>query len=129
MCSSKLDRALKGASKDGMQAHHLIPEQVWKAHASFFTDIGMYAQIDDKQNGLLIPSRADKAKEMKRKFYHCGPHGVVYSPMVNNMIEKVQRRFSADLINEAQARAEISEIQSRLRSSLLVSGKKQRRVR
>ncbi|MEN8639315.1 RHS repeat-associated core domain-containing protein [Pseudomonas sichuanensis] len=129
LCSKALNDALGGVPNDHMQAHHLIPEQIWRERASFFSDIGMYEQRDAKENGLLMPDSADKAKSMGKMFYHCGSHGKVYSPMVDNMVAKVQDRYDAGVIDEAQARSEVATIQKRLRTSLSVSGKKQRRVR
>ncbi|WP_429540711.1 AHH domain-containing protein [Pseudomonas monsensis] len=76
-----------------MQAHHLIPEEVWGRQASFFSDIGMGGERDKKENGLLMPDSADQAKKTKRVFYHCGSHGKVYSPMVNNMVTTVRREL------------------------------------
>ncbi|MGZ9669029.1 AHH domain-containing protein [Pseudomonas sp. GNP014] len=112
-----------------MQAHHLIPEEVWGRQASFFSDIGMGGERDKKENGLLMPDSADQAKKTKRVFYRCGSHGKVYSPMVNNMVTTVRSKYEAGVIDEAQARTQISAIQTRLRASLSVPGTKQRRLR
>lgn len=129
LCSTALNRALGGTTHDKMQAHHLIPEEVWGRQASFFSDIGMGADRDKKANGLLMPDSADQAKKTKRVFYHCGSHGKVYSPMVDNMVTTVRTKYEAGVIDEAQARAQISSIQTRLRASLSVPGIKQRRLR
>ncbi|MDN3222573.1 RHS repeat-associated core domain-containing protein [Pseudomonas nunensis] len=129
LCSSTLNRALGGTAHDKMQAHHLIPEEVWGRQASFFSDIGMGGERDKKENGLLMPDSADQAKKTKRVFYHCGSHGKVYTPMVENMVEKVRDDYDSGDIDKAQARSQISAIQSRLRASLSVPGTKQRRVR
>jgi uncharacterized protein RhaS with RHS repeats len=129
LCSSTLNRALGGTAHDKMQAHHLIPEEVWGRQASFFSDIGMGGERDKKENGLLMPDSADQAKKTKRVFYHCGSHGKVYSPMVNNMVTTVRSKYEAGVIDESQARAQISAIQTRLRASLSVPGTTQRRLR
>ena len=63
LCSKSLDRALGGDTHDEMQAHHLIPEQVWKDHTSFFSDIGMSGDRDKKENGVLMPGSLVKAKK------------------------------------------------------------------
>ncbi|WP_123585339.1 RHS repeat-associated core domain-containing protein [Pseudomonas brassicacearum] len=128
LCSRKLDRELGGKTNDKMQAHHLIPEEVWNRQASFFSDIGMSGERDKKENGILMPDSAEQAKKTKRVFYHCGSHSKVYTPMVNNMVTTVRSKYEAGVIDETQARAQISTIQSRLRTSLSVSGTKQRRV-
>lgn len=93
LCSRKLDRALRGKPFDRMQAHHLIPEEIWGRQASFFADIGMGDDRDKKANGLLMPDSAAQAKKTKRVFYHCGSHGTVYSPMVDNMVTKVRKKY------------------------------------
>lgn len=129
LCSTALNRALGGKTHDKMQAHHLIPEEVWGRQASFFSDIGMGGERDKKENGLLMPDSADQAKKTKRVFYHCGSHGKVYSPMVNNMVTTVRSKYEAGVIDEAQARTQISAIQTRLRASLSVPGTTQRRLR
>ena len=129
LCSKKLDRALGGSPNDGMQAHHLIPEQVWKEQRGFFSDIGMLNQQDNKENGLLMPTTAIKAKKMKRVFYHCGSHGRVYTPVVSGLIERVRDKYESGEVDEAQARIKITAIQNRLRISLSAMGAKQRRVK
>ena len=53
----------------------------------------------------------------------------MYSQMVGNMTRRIKRRHETEEIGRDEARAEISAMQSRLRSSLLVPGSKQRRVR
>ncbi|MBU6956898.1 AHH domain-containing protein [Pseudomonas sp. CVAP len=68
-----------------MQAHHLIPEEVWGRQASFFSDIGMAGERDKKENGILMPDSAEQARKTKRVFYHCGSHGKVYTPMVEKV--------------------------------------------
>lgn len=66
---------------------------------------------------------------MKRAFFHCGSHGKIYSPMVGGMIEKVRGRYESGEIDEANARSQISTIQTRLRTTLLAKGRAPRRVR
>ncbi|MBV6290396.1 AHH domain-containing protein, partial [Pseudomonas aegrilactucae] len=129
LCSKKLDAALGGTPKDDMQAHHLIPQKVWRDEKDFFEKIGMSEDMDKKENGLLMPDSADKAKKMKRVFYHCGPHSKVYTPMVERMIGDIQDDLDKKEIDEAGARARIASMQNRLRAGLSVSGGRQRRVR
>ncbi|MBV6290465.1 AHH domain-containing protein, partial [Pseudomonas aegrilactucae] len=129
LCSKKLDDALGGTPKDEMQAHHLIPQKVWRDHDEFFIRIGMSEDMDKKENGLLMPDSAEGAKKMKRVFYHCGPHGKVYSPIVKRMVVNIEKEFINEEIDEAGARAKISAMQGRLRLGLSASGNKQRRVR
>ena len=70
LSSKILDRHLGGVVGDKKQAHHLIPEQIWKLHAQFFENIGMGGDMDKAGNGLLIPCSESKAKQMNRAFYH-----------------------------------------------------------
>ena len=112
-----------------MQAHHLIPQKVWRDEKDFFEKIGMSDDMDKKENGLLMPDSADKAKKMKRVFYHCGPHSKVYTPVVEGMLDKIKEQLSSESIDEAGARDQVLAMQTRLRSGLSVSGSKQRRLR
>ncbi|WP_257385290.1 RHS repeat-associated core domain-containing protein [Tahibacter caeni] len=122
LCSSTLDRNLGGTVGDGKQAHHLIPEEIWGDHQAFFDDIGMGGQRDKKENGLLMPASAKKAKQMKRKFYHCGSHGVMYSPMVNKAVTDIEAEFRSGAIDAAQARGRIGALQQSMRGMLSAKG-------
>ncbi|WP_152603480.1 AHH domain-containing protein [Burkholderia paludis] len=75
-----------------MQAHHLIPEEVWGRHQAFFNKIGLEGKRDAKENGLLMPDSEAKAKAMKRKFYHCGSHGV-YSAIVEARVDNIEKNL------------------------------------
>lgn len=92
LCSSTLNRNLGGATGDHMQAHHLIPEEVWGRHQAFFNKIGLEGKRDAKENGLLMPDSEAKAKAMKRKFYHCGSHGV-YSAIVEARVDNIEKNL------------------------------------
>lgn len=48
---------------------------------------------DKKENALLMPASEKKARQMKRKFYHCGTHGVMHSPMVNKAVTDIEAEF------------------------------------
>jgi RHS repeat-associated protein len=76
LCSKKLNNALGGQTNDNMQAHHIIPEQVWADNESFLNRIGLAGKRDAKENGVLMPDSPEKAKSMRRKFYHCGSHAM-----------------------------------------------------
>ncbi len=122
LCSSTLDRNLGGRVGDGKQAHHLIPEEIWGKHKAFFDSIGMGDDRDKKANGLLMPASKEKAKKMKRVFYHCGSHGKVFSPMVDSEVSKIEARFNSGAINAAEARVQVGALQQSLRTSLSVKG-------
>ena len=131
LCSSTLNRSLGGTTGDRMQAHHLIPEEIWNNHSVFFKNIGMEGKRDVAANGILLPDSEAKARQMRKAFYHCGSHGVIYSPLVDNQVTAIERRFNQGKITDVQARAEIEALQKRLRTSLdaPLVGKAPRRVR
>jgi RHS repeat-associated protein len=122
LCSSTLDRNLGGRVGDDKQAHHLIPEEIWGKHKAFFDGIGMGDDRDSKANGLLMPANKEKAKKMKRVFYHCGSHGKVYSPRVDSEVSKIEARFNSGAIDAAEARVQVGALQQSLRTSLSVKG-------
>ncbi|WP_445262666.1 RHS repeat-associated core domain-containing protein [Pseudomonas sp. EL_65y_Pfl2_R96] len=55
-------------------------------------------------NRALGGKAHDKMQKTKRVFYHCGSHGKVYTPMVENMVEKVRDDYDSGDIDKAQAR-------------------------
>nr|WP_244115319.1 AHH domain-containing protein [Burkholderia cenocepacia] len=104
-----------------MQAHHLIPEEIWGKHQAFFDDIGMKGKRDSKENGLLMPDSEQKAKSMKRKFYHCGSHAI-YSAGINLQVDRIESAFKRGAIDAAQARDKISQLQNTSRVLLMSPG-------
>ncbi|MFF7108620.1 RHS repeat-associated core domain-containing protein [Pseudomonas sichuanensis] len=117
LCSTKLNKALGGNTGDHLQAHHLIPEEIWKKNSDFFEDIGMGGQMDNKENGLLMPDSHNKAKAMKRMFYHCGSHST-YSSTVNAEVLDISEDFYNGNISKAEAQGKISAMQTRNRALL-----------
>lgn len=63
LCSTKLNNALGGRPYDEKQAHHIIPEEIWKKNSTFFGKIGMGDMMDHRSNGVLMPSSKDKARK------------------------------------------------------------------
>ncbi|MFJ4144705.1 hypothetical protein, partial [Pseudomonas sp. NPDC089734] len=87
---------------------------------------------DKKENGLLMPDSADKAKSMKRVFYHCGSHAN-YSKAVGVKVANIERVYRADAKNDSQAaaveaRGKIAALQSEMRVSLSALGSAQIRL-
>lgn len=56
--SGILNKNLGGVVGDSKQAHHVIPEEIWKANQDFFDDIGLGGQMDKATNGILLPDKA-----------------------------------------------------------------------
>ncbi|MFJ4145895.1 hypothetical protein, partial [Pseudomonas sp. NPDC089734] len=86
---------------------------------------------DKKENGLLMPDSADKAKSMKRVFYHCGSHAN-YSRRVEGKIADIKDVYEATSADNplagAQARTAIAALQSEMRLELSVLGPVQMRL-
>ncbi|AVD88649.1 hypothetical protein C4Q26_16520 [Pseudomonas sp. SWI44] len=121
LCSSKLNNALGGIAGDHLQAHHIVPEQIWKNHTSFFVSIGLGGDVDKKQNGVLMPDREGKAKQMGRMLYHCGSHAK-YSAGVDFEVSRISAAHSAGMINNSTARDKIAALQNRNRMLLQAPG-------
>ena len=117
LCSTKLNKGLAGVAYDGKQAHHIIPEEIWKRNAGFFDKIGMGNMMDHRSNGVLMPSSAKKAKEMRRRYYHCGSHDN-YSSQTEHGVQDIKDRFEKGKISAADARMEIARLQEARRITL-----------
>ena len=117
LCSTKLNKGLAGVAYDGKQAHHIIPEEIWKRNAGFFDKIGMGNMMDHRSNGVLMPSSAKKAKEMRRRYYHCGSHDN-YSSQTEHGVQDIKDRFKKGKISAADARMEIARLQEARRITL-----------
>lgn len=118
LCSTTLDKNLGGTSGDGMQAHHVIPEEVWANNAAFLGKVGLSGQRDVKANGMLLPGSQDKAKKMKRKIYHCGSHAM-YSAMVDARVRNIQSAYDRKTITAGEAKQEIGDLQDQLKVAIL----------
>jgi hypothetical protein len=127
LCSTTLNRNLDGVTGDHMQAHHLIPEEIWGTHKNFFDQIGLAGKMDAADNGLLMPDSEAKARQMKRKFYHCGSH-IIYSKLANQQVASIERDYHNGIISADEAKAKISTLQTRLRTTLSMPGKQTRRL-
>jgi uncharacterized protein RhaS with RHS repeats len=122
LCSDTLNTALKGKTGDHMQAHHLIPEKVWRDHAKLSNDIGMEGKRDTAANGLLMPDSVDEAKKRGRKFYHCGSHAI-YSAAINSRIGKIEEALNKGDIGKSDAVARVANLQAMSRLALSAPGK------
>jgi uncharacterized protein RhaS with RHS repeats len=114
--SGNLDKALGGSKGDKMQAQHLIPVKVWKDNESFLSKIGMGGQRDKSSNGLLMHDNAQDARNNNKAVFHNGRHND-YNEMVNNRIQRIKRDYNKHK-DPAKAKAEIEDLQKRLRNAL-----------
>jgi hypothetical protein len=86
-CSTKLNRALGGVAKDGLQAHHLIPEEL-ASHAYLRRITGW--DHDGAINGILLPDNQDVA-DMLGTSWHRGSHDN-WTQMVNDSLNTLERQ-------------------------------------
>ena len=87
--STILNRALGGTPYDNMQAHHLIPVEVWKDNVTFLNTIGLSGQRDTASNGI---DSEIEARKNNKAFYHNGSHGN-YSKIVDTRIKKNTKKI------------------------------------
>ena len=127
LCSTTLNRNLGGTTGDHLQAHHIIPEEIWAKRKDFLDDIGIGGDRDKAANGVLMPDSEAKAKQMKRQLYHCGLHPV-YSRGINKSLDDIQKDFENNKITAAQAREKVSNLQKTTRAILLAPGTKPARL-
>ncbi|WP_127491313.1 RHS repeat-associated core domain-containing protein [Acinetobacter calcoaceticus] len=123
LCSTTLNRNLGGVKGDHLQAHHIIPEEIWAKRKVFLDDIGIGGNRDKAENGVLMPDSEAKAKQMKRQLYHCGSHPI-YSAGINQKLGQIQREFESKKITVSQARAKVANLQSSMRLVLTTPGTK-----
>ncbi|ELY7190965.1 RHS domain-containing protein [Acinetobacter baumannii] len=123
LCSTTLNRNLGGVKGDHLQAHHIIPEEIWAKRKDFLDDIGIGGNRDKAENGVLMPDSEAKAKQMKRQLYHCGSHPI-YSAGINQKLGQIQREFESKKITASQARDKVANLQSSMRLVLITPGTK-----
>jgi SpoVK/Ycf46/Vps4 family AAA+-type ATPase len=70
-----------------------------------------------------MPDSESKAKEMKRKFYHCGSHPL-YSAVTNKEVQDIRDSYEGKDISAKEARAKILALQNRNRAILSAPGNK-----
>lgn len=114
--NSALRNALGLVPGDGMQAHHVIPKEVWKFNQRFFDAIGMGGQRDVAANGIAIPKNAQTARQRGLP-YHCGSHPL-YSGQTQVRVESIADDFRDGLISASQARTAIQNLQNSLRQEI-----------
>ena len=121
LCSTTLNRNLGGVTGDHLQAHHIIPEEIWAKRKDFLDDIGIGGNRDKAENGVLMPDSEAKAKQMKRKLYHCGSHPI-YSTLINQKLIRIENQFNDGKITAAQAREKVANVQTSMRVVLSAPG-------
>lgn len=128
LCSTTLNRNLGGVKGDHLQAHHIIPEEIWRDNKKFLDKIGIGGNRDKAENDVLMPDSEAKAKQMKRQLYHCGSHPI-YSMGVNEKLGRIESQLNKGEITVPQAREKVANLQQSLRVVLSAPGTKPIRLR
>ncbi|WP_052941683.1 RHS repeat-associated core domain-containing protein [Chromobacterium subtsugae] len=117
LSSTVLNKDLGGVVGDKMQAHHVIPEEIWGKKKSFLDAIGYQGQRDKAPNGVLLPDSQKTAQTMGKKVYHCGSHAN-YSQLVEEKLSRIQNRYESGAITADQAKNQVSSLQISLRKKI-----------
>ncbi|SFE66458.1 RHS repeat-associated core domain-containing protein [Paenibacillus algorifonticola] len=118
LSSTKLDKQLQGRVGDKMQAHHVIPEEIWKKYILFFNDVGLGGRMDEAFNGIHLPDSSKTAKVKGMKVFHNGSHPL-YSAIVEGRIEVILSLFEEeDGINKQEARKMVRKLQMEMKNKI-----------
>jgi len=112
--STKLDKNLGGTVGDQMQAHHLIPEEVWKLNQANFDSLKM--NMDSASNGVLLPDNESLRKQMGYSVYHRGSHPQ-YNLEVKEEVKKILSEYEKGK-NDDDIRKRLETLQETLRERL-----------
>ncbi|MDO6621187.1 AHH domain-containing protein [Shewanella sp. 6_MG-2023] len=110
-------RKLGGKVGDGMQGHHVIPQDIWGRNQGFLNDIGMGGRKNKPENGILLPNSAAGVTPGGPKAYHSGSHSN-YSEEVNGRLNKIQDDFYDGKYDKRQARDAVRKEQMKLKNGL-----------
>ncbi len=114
--NAALRRALGMTTGNGMQAHHVIPKNVWASNQSFFNAIGMGGQRDVAANGVGLPNNRAASQRMGLP-YHCGSHPG-YDTVVRTQLQPIVDDYNNGVINAATARTRVAALQDSLRTGI-----------
>jgi RHS repeat-associated protein len=112
--NAALRRALGMSTGNGMQAHHVIPKEIWALNQSFFNNIGMGGQRDVAANGIALPNSQAASRRLGLP-WHCGSHPI-YSIGVQGALQPIVNDFNAGRITAAEARTRVAALQNNLRT-------------
>jgi len=104
---------------EAMQAHHLIPNQVYNQFKPLFDAIG-HSQ-NAASNGLALANSPQEEKKLGQLFYHNGPHPNT-SDAIRNQIRAINNQFNQGLISAQDAKNQVTDIQNSQRSRLSQGG-------
>ena len=76
------------------QAHHIIPEQVWKENSDFFKEIGLRGR-DSASNGVFLPNSKEVASKNNLQYFHCGFHDK-YNDLIRKEITVIYELYTIE---------------------------------
>jgi len=114
LSSTILGGNIGAVTGDGMENHHLIPEEVWKENQSFFDDLGL--NMDGKSNGRLVAGSESKRIANGDNVYHRGSHPQ-YSNHARSRVAKIRREWKPG-INDSATRKKIARLQRQLNAQI-----------
>ena len=79
------------------QAHHIIPEQVWRRNNVFFKEIGLRGR-DSASNGVFLPNSKEVSSKNSLQYFHCGSHPD-YNVTVDKEIKKIEAMYEFEKNN------------------------------
>ncbi|WP_338815838.1 AHH domain-containing protein (plasmid) [Bernardetia sp. Wsw4-3y2] len=100
-----------------MQAHHIIPEEIWKVNKDFLDEIGLDGQMDKATNGILLPDKATGVVSGGPQIVHRGSHPE-YSIEVGGRVTNIFNAYDGGFIDKDMAKAQIIQLQGEYRTKL-----------
>jgi myo-inositol-hexaphosphate 3-phosphohydrolase len=108
------------------QAHHVIPQETWKNNEGFFKEVGFKGK-HSAANGVFLPNSSTKASQFGGfSVYHSGSHND-YSNLVERRIQRIESNYRIHQ-DKAQAKAELEDLQKRLKTALSRKGEGAKRL-
>ena len=117
LSSTVLNNNLGGVTGDAMQAHHVIPEEIWGQNQQFLDDIGLGGQRDKATNGILLPDNAGGVTKHGPQVVHRGSHPK-YSAEIDGRIQTIKRAHADGLIDDKAARNAVRKLQMEYKNKL-----------
>ncbi len=114
--STILGKNIGAVVGDGMENHHLIPEQIWEQNDNKLMLDQLGLNMDDSFNGRLVAGSEAKRKALNDKVYHRGSHPQ-YSAMVAEKMDKIRRKWKPG-VNDDDTIRRIRKLQRKLNAKI-----------
>lgn len=118
--ASRLDRNLGGKVGDGLQAHHLIPQELFRTDPALKRAVRGGFDMDASYNGLLIPTTASDSLSMGMPF-HRGSHPN-YTQSVQRELYQLQTRSLIEGWSDARVAQEVRALAGKLAHEIQSKG-------